>query len=135
LFLSGKESIQWVTLYLDTVRGHLAGKEKTFSSSLIGLAEDEPAAILKSIKGFGQRQRFEEGHTPSSAPLVCGHLLKGCRSSFGKMMLGHADISTTQIYTHVTGERLKRIHERHHPVARQRSGKVKIRVLKKDELR
>ena len=32
-----------------------------------------------------------------------------------QMMLGHADITTTQVYTHVTGEHLQRMHERYHP--------------------
>ncbi len=37
-------------------------------------------------------------------------------------MLGHADIATTQIYTHVAGERLQRLVQEHHPLAKKRRG-------------
>jgi integrase/recombinase XerD len=39
-------------------------------------------------------------------------------------MLGHADIATTQIYTHVAGERMRRLVQEHHPLARSRRSRT-----------
>ena len=114
----GEEAIAWIRQYLKEARPELLG----------GRAADD---LFVTARGAAMtRQMFwhllrryaaQAGLKKSISPHTLRHafathlLNHGADLRVVQLLLGHSDISTTQIYTHVARERLKQLHAKHHP--------------------
>jgi integrase/recombinase XerD len=114
----GQVALHWLMRYLEGSRKRLLGNNQSRLAFVSqwgkGMTRQGFWKIMKKYALMAGIRKKISPHTLRHS--FASHLLEGgadLRSV--QSLLGHVDISTTQIYTHVTRERLKRVHARYHP--------------------
>ncbi|MDO5626270.1 MAG: site-specific tyrosine recombinase XerD [Pseudomonadota bacterium] len=118
----GEEASDWLARYLADARPALLGARQS-DALFVTSAGRTPGTAMSRVMFWGIVKRYARqagmGAPPSPHTLrhaFATHLLNhGTDLRAVQMLLGHADISTTTIYTHIARERLRDLHARHHP--------------------
>jgi integrase/recombinase XerD len=114
----GEEAVEWVRKFFSVSRKKLLGKKTNdhvfVTARGAGMTRQ---AFWYAIRRYGSRALPGKKISPHVLRhAFATHLINhGADLRVVQMLLGHADISTTQIYTHVARERLKALHAKHHP--------------------
>ncbi|HSH71917.1 MAG TPA: site-specific tyrosine recombinase XerD [Methylophilaceae bacterium] len=114
----GEVAVDWISRYLNEGRPRIL--EKRLSDSMF-VTQRGSAMTRQAFWYLIKRYALLAGINKHMSPHVLRHafathlLNHGADLRVVQMLLGHSDISTTQIYTHVARERLKQLHSVHHP--------------------
>lgn len=114
----GEEAVLWLKRYLAEARPLLL--EKNLSDAVFVTARGD-GMTRQAFWYLIKRHALAAGITRPLSPHTLRHafathlLNHGADLRVVQMLLGHSDISTTQIYTHVARERMKQLHAQHHP--------------------
>ncbi|RBW46528.1 site-specific tyrosine recombinase XerD [Psychromonas sp. B3M02] len=117
----GEESIHWLERYIEEMRSALLSGQ---SSDVLFPSRRGTQMVRQTfwhrIKHYAQLAGIDK---EALSPHVLRHAFATHLLNYGadlrvvQMLLGHSDLSTTQIYTHIAKDRLKLLHEEHHPRA------------------
>ncbi len=114
----GEEALEYIEMFLQTGRDVLL---KGKSSDIIFPSSRGQQMTRQTFWHAIKRHAINAGISKTISPHVLRHafathlLNHGADLRVVQMLLGHTDISTTQIYTHIAKERLKEMHAKHHP--------------------
>ncbi len=114
----GEESLEWLERYLRHGRLELLGEHRSEAMFVTRRGDAMTRqAFWYLIKRYALVAGIDKPLSPHTLRhAFATHLLNhGADLRVLQMLLGHSDLSTTQIYTHVARERLKSMHARHHP--------------------
>lgn len=114
----GEEALYWLTQYTQQARPLILSAKH--SDRLFVTTQGDAMtrqAFWYLIKRYALQASISKPLSPHTLRhAFATHLLNhGADLRVVQLLLGHTDISTTQIYTHVASERLKQLHETHHP--------------------
>jgi integrase/recombinase XerD len=114
----GEEAIAWLQRYLREARPELLGEG---SSPLVYVTARKSGMTRQAFWYAIKKHAAAAGITQSVSPHMLRHsfathlLNHGADLRVVQLLLGHSDLSTTQIYTHIAREGLKQLHSKHHP--------------------
>jgi integrase/recombinase XerD len=114
----GEEALVWLARYMREARpALLAGKTSDDLFVTPRGSAMTRQAFWQLVKRYAARAALGKPISPHTLRhAFATHLLNhGADLRVVQMLLGHSDISTTQIYTHVARERMKQLHQKHHP--------------------
>ena len=115
----GSSAINWIKEYLTRSRPHLENRSKSQSFVFLNRRGTKLSRmwIWKIVNHYAAEAGItKEIHPHTFRHSFATHLLEGGADLRAvQEMLGHADISTTQIYTHVDRDYIKQVHKDHHP--------------------
>ena len=119
----GEVALDWLTAYLRCVRPSLL-RDKTSTTNAVFVTQRGGGMTRQAFWYLIKRYALRAGIDPERLSphtlrhAFATHLLNhGADLRVVQMLLGHSDISTTQIYTHVADQRLRDLYRRHHPRA------------------